>query len=56
MEELKLPVIKEALPQAKWLPMDDYMEFVNLHLRYTLDREAYQRLKRLSSVNVRFLL
>lgn len=56
MEKLKLPIIKGTTPAAKWLSMDDYVKFVNLHLKYTLDRKAERKRKELSAVNVRFSL
>ena len=56
MKKLNLPIIKGQLPASKWLSMDDYVRFVNLHLKYTLDRKTTRKWKRLSAVNVPFLL
>ena len=56
MEKLKLPIIKERIPDAKWLSMDDYLKFVNFHLKYTFDRKANRRWKKLLAVNVPFSL
>jgi hypothetical protein len=56
MKELSLPVIKGALPAAKRLSMEDYIKFINLHLKYTLDRKTIRRQKRLAAVNVHFSL
>jgi hypothetical protein len=56
MEKLTLPFIKGKLPPARWLTMDDYIKFVNLHLNYTLDRKAYRKWKRESSANISFFL
>jgi len=56
MKELNLPIIKGKRPDKKWLSMDDYVKFINLHLKYTLHRKTYKRLKKLSAVNVPFLL
>ena len=43
MKKLNFPIIRETLPEAKWLSMDDYLKFVNLHLKYTSDRKANQQ-------------
>jgi len=56
MEKLNLPIIKEPLPAAKCLSMEDYIKFVNLHLKYILDRKAIRRQKKLQVVNVPFSL
>ena len=56
MEDLKFPVIKEPLPAAKWLSMEDYIKFVSMHIRYTLDKRNYRRWKKLSVVKERFSL
>jgi len=51
MEKLKLPVVKGRTPESKQLSMDDYLKFVYLNLKYTLDRKS----KRQAAVNVPFL-
>lgn len=56
MEDLKFPIIKGKIPAAKRLSMDDYLRFVTLNLKYTVDREANRKSKRLSAVNVPFSL
>ncbi len=56
MGKLNLPIIKEKLPSGKWLSMNDYLRFVKLHLKYTLDKKAAKEWKRLSGVNVPFVL
>lgn len=56
MHKLKLPIIKESLPSPKWLSMDDYLRFVMLNLKYTLNRKVYRRSKRLMGVNAPFSL
>ena len=56
MKKLNLPIIKGALPASRRLSMEDYLEFVNLHLKYTLDRKSIRRQKKLAAVNVRFSL
>jgi len=43
MERLNLPIIRWAMPDEKWLSMDDYLEFVNLHSKYTFNRKAYKQ-------------
>lgn len=56
MEKLKLPIIKEKLPPPKSLSMDDYLRFVSLNLKYTFDRQSYQKWKRDSAVKEAFVL
>lgn len=56
MEKLNLPIIKGDIPAAKWLPMDDYLKFVSLNLKYTLDKEVIRKQKKSASVNVSFSL
>jgi hypothetical protein len=56
MKKLKLPIIKESLPLAGWLSMDDYLKFIALNLRYTVDKKAVRKQKKLAAVNVPFLL
>ena len=56
MEKLKLPIIRGPFPAKKQLSMDDYLKFVNLHLKYTLNRKANKKWKRLLAVNVPFSL
>ena len=55
-EKLKFPVIKGKLPPPKHLSMDDYLKFVNLNLKYTVDMEAVRRQKRAQVVNTPFFL
>jgi len=54
--ELNLPVIKKEIPPSRWLSMDDYVKFVNLNLKYTLNKKANKRWKKVSMVNVPFSL
>lgn len=54
MENLNLPIIKLRLPARKHLSMDDYLKFVNLNLKYTVDKKDNERRKRLSAVNEPF--
>jgi hypothetical protein len=54
MKKLNLPIVKSALPSAKRLSMDDYLKFVNLQLKYILDRKTLRRQKKLAQVNVSF--
>lgn len=56
MEKLNLPVIKGMLPRHKSLSMDDYLKFVTLNLKYTLDIGRLRKQKRLQAVNVPFVL
>jgi hypothetical protein len=54
MKKLNFPIVKGTLPPAKHLSMDDYLKFVNLQLKYMLDRKTLRRQKKLSQVNVSF--
>jgi hypothetical protein len=56
MKKLRLPIIKEPLPVAKCLSMDDYVKFVTLNLKYTIDKKTIRKQKKLTVVNVPFLL
>ncbi len=56
MKKLNLPIIKGNIPAAKWLSMDDYLKFVTLNLKHTLDKKIIKKQKRLTAVNVPFLL
>ena len=56
MEKLKLPVVKGRTPESKRLSMDDYLKFVYLNLKYTLDRKNIRKYKSLLAVNVPFSL
>ena len=54
MKKLNLPIIKGPLPEAKWLSMDDYLRFVNLHLKYTFDRKTNRQWKKTLAVDIPF--
>ncbi len=56
MEYLEFPIIKESLPGGKRLSMNEYVKFVFLHLKYTLNKKDYERNKRLNSVNTPFFI
>ena len=53
-KKLNLPVIKGASPAAKHLSMDDYLRFVALNLKYTVNKKAIRKQKRIAAVNVAF--
>jgi hypothetical protein len=56
MKELKFPIFKVPLQQPKILSMDDYLKFVQFNLKYTFDRQAYARWKKMQIVDVPFRL
>lgn len=56
MKKLNFPVIQGPPLEKKRLSMDEYLEFVLLHLRYTFDRKTYQTWKEWQTVNVPFSL
>jgi hypothetical protein len=55
-KKLNLPIIKGTFPNAKRLSMDDYVKFVVLNLKYTIDKRVVRKQKRLAAVNVAFSL
>jgi hypothetical protein len=56
MNKLKLPIIRKSKPSSKWLPMDEYLNFVSFNLRYTYNRKASRQWKKLLAVDVPFSL
>ncbi len=56
MDELKLPIIRGKTGSKKQLSMDDYAKFVDLNLKYTIDREANKKQKRLLACTKPFSL
>jgi len=56
MKKLNLPVIKEVMPEARWLSMDNYLKFVLFHLKYTFDEKANRKWKKMLAVNIPFFL
>ena len=56
IEDLKLPVIKKAIPPAKWLSMNEYVQFVFLHLKYTLNKKKDKKAKKMSAITRSFFL
>ena len=55
-KKLNLPIIKGTIPGAKRLSMDDYVKFVALNLKYTIDKRVIRKQKKLAGVNVSFSL
>jgi len=53
-EELKLPIIQGALPAARHLSMDEYLEFVACNLKYTIDKKSIRKQKRVAAVGEPF--
>ena len=56
MEKLNLPVIGGRLLYAGHLSMDDYLKFIEINLKLTVDRKALRKQKRQTAVNVAFVL
>lgn len=56
MKKLNLPVVKRMLLAAKCLSMNDYMKFIFFNLKYTTDKKTVRKQKKLTAVNVPFLL
>ena len=53
-KKLKFPVICGPMPEKKWLPMDDYLKFVEFHLKYTFNEAADREWKKMLAVAVPF--
>ncbi len=56
MDKLNLPISKGDITLPKSLSMDDYVKFVTLNLRYTIDRKTAREQKKLAVVNTRFYI
>jgi len=57
MKKLNLPIIRNKLPKAGSLAMDDYLKFVLFNLRYTIkNKKTLREWKKKSAVNVPFIL
>jgi hypothetical protein len=56
MRKLNLPVSKGRLSKPKHLSMDDYLRFVLFGLKHTYNKAAARKLKKLSAVNVPFVM
>lgn len=56
MDRLNLPIIKRPFLESKSLLMDEYLQFVNFNLKYTVNIKASRDWKRMLSVNMRFSL
>lgn len=56
METLNFPIIRDKIVPKRQLSMDDYVKFVNLNLKYTVDRKANKKQKKLLACNEPFNL
>ena len=56
MEELNLPIISGMLPASRQLSMEDYLKFIDLNLKYTIDKKNIRKQKKIQAVNVPFSL
>ncbi len=54
MKELKLPIIKGAMPKPKILSMNEYLKFVQFNLKQAFDKKAYSKWKKMLRVNASF--
>lgn len=54
MDDLRLPIIRNEPPRPKALSMDDYLKFVQFNLKYTFNKKAYAKWKKMLAVNVPF--
>jgi hypothetical protein len=55
IEKLNLPIVKKSVAHSKSLSMNDYLKFVNLHLKYTFNKETTRKWKKKLAVNVPFV-
>ena len=55
-KKFKLPVIKPPVYESRILSMDEYLEFVLFNLKHNFDKKAYAKWKKLSVVDVPFVL
>jgi len=56
MKKLKLPIVQTPRRKAKKLSMDEYLQFVQFNLKHAFDKKAYAKWKRMSVVNVPFVI
>jgi hypothetical protein len=56
MDKLNLPKVKLPLSAQKSLSMDEYLEFIDFNLKYTVDKKASRSWKKTLFVNVPFCL
>ena len=56
MDDLKFPILKGKQVEPRNLSMDEYDQFVQFNLEISFDREVYEVWKRISAVNVPFVL
>lgn len=56
MEKLRLPIIKDMKLSGKFLNMNDYLEFVQFNLKYTVKKKPSKKWYKLLTVNVPFSL
>jgi len=56
MDKLNLPILKADIPLSRSLSMEDYVKFVTLNLKYTIDRKVVREQKKLAAVNEHFSL
>ena len=54
MNDFKLPIIKEMNTPKRVLSMDEYFKFVQFNLKYTVNKSAYRKRKKMLAVNVLF--
>lgn len=54
MKKLNLPVIKGYFSEPKALSMDEYLKFVQFNLKYTVNKKANTKWKKMLSVNIPF--
>ncbi len=53
-KKLRFPIITGANPSKKILSMDEYLEFVLFHLKYTFNQKTYKKWKKISAVTAPF--
>ena len=56
MKKLHLPIVKGVDFKPKILSMDEYLKFVQFNLKHCFDKKAHTQWKRISVVNVPFVI
>ena len=56
MDDLNFPIIKTRLSDPQALSMDEYDKFIQFNLKNFFNRQAYEEWKKISVVNVPFVI
>jgi len=56
MNDFQLPIIKAMKTEKRVLSMDEYLQFILFNIEHTLDKNTYDKWKKLLAVNAPFSL